>query len=250
MPGSAPGGHRHRLNMRTLFRWVFRILLVLVVVGILLGIGILLLKDSFAKSLAEKNLRDSTGMDAKISKLEVGLLTPTANLEGLKIYNSAEFGGGSFLEMPELRVEYVPEELREGKLHFKVLRLHIGEVHVVKTKDGRTNLDAIQKDAKKKSSGHKSKTNTPGVDFGGIDTVYLSVGKIVVTDLGNPKNNREIRVNLKDEVGRNLKTEAEVTAWFTFVVAKAMFQENARSGGTLDLGDLFQLFQGNPSRKR
>ena len=233
-----------------LFRWVFRIVLLLVVVGILLGIGLLLLKDSFAKSLAEKNLRDSTGMDAKIARLEVGLLTPTANIEGLKIYNSADFGGGSFLEMPELRVEYVPEDMRTGKIHFKVLRLHIAEVHVVKNKDGRTNLDAIHKESKKKSSGQKKKTDTPGVDFGGIDTVYLSVGKITVTDLGNPKNNREIRVNLKDEVGHNLKTEAELTAWFTFVVAKAMFQENAKSGGTIDLGDLFQLFQNNSSRKR
>jgi len=47
-------------------------------------------------------------MDARIEKMEVGLATPTVNLEGLKLYNTADFGGGTFLEMPELRVEYVP----------------------------------------------------------------------------------------------------------------------------------------------
>src|ERR1044071_1294157 len=101
--------------MKTFFRWVFRIAVTLIFLLIVLLVVGVLLKDIIAKSLAERNLRDNTGMDAKLEKMEVGLATPIVNLEGLKLYNTPDFGGGTFLEMPELRIEYIPEEIRGGK---------------------------------------------------------------------------------------------------------------------------------------
>src|SRR5512144_2709104 len=118
--------------MKTLFKWLVRIIVSLFLLAVLLLVIGVLLKDVIAKSLAERNLRDSTGMDAKISKLEVNLGTPTVNLEGLKLYNTPEFGGSTFLDLPELRIEYIPGDIREGKLHFKSVRLNLAEVHVVK----------------------------------------------------------------------------------------------------------------------
>jgi len=239
--------------MKTLFRWVFRIVLLLLVLVFLAAIAVLLLKDSFAKSLAEKNLRDATGMDARISRLEVGLLTPTVNLEGLKIYNTPEFGGGTFLDLPELRVEYEPGDIRGGKLHFKSVRLNLAEVDIVKNKEGKLNTDALEKEAKKKTNGEKKKTDKPGVDFGGVDTVYLSIGKMRVIDLANPANNQEVTVGIKNEIGHNLHTEAEVAAWFQLAIMKAALQQafqTPRSTNTAALGNLFNFFQTKPSRKR
>jgi ribosomal protein S25 len=224
--------------MRTIFRWLFRLALLLVVLGVLLGIGGMLLKDPIARSLAEKNLRDSTGMDAKIARFDVGILTPTVNVEGLKVYNRPEFGGGSFLELPELRLEYDPDLLRQGKLRLKTVRLHIAEVTIVKGKDGKTNIEAIEKEAKKKSGGEKKRTDTPGVDFDGIDTVYLTVGKIKVVDLTNPRQSQEINVGLKDEVGRNLKTEADVVSWLGTIVLKLYIQEMFKKPGESSLRSL------------
>src|SRR6185503_5385568 len=152
--------------MKTFFRWTIRIVVTLVFLLIVLAVVGVLLKDIIAKSLAERNLRDNTGMDAKIEKMEVGLMTPTVNLEGLKLYNNPDFGGKTFLEMPELRMEYVPDDIRGGKLHLKTVRLHIAEVHIVKSKDGRTNFEEVQKETKRKARGEKEKTDKPGVDFG------------------------------------------------------------------------------------
>src|ERR1043166_5360369 len=196
--------------MKTFFRWVIRIFVTLFILVVLLAVVAVLLKDVIAKSLAERNLRDNTGMDARIEKMEVGLGTPTITLEGLKLYNTPDFGGGTFLEMPELRVEYAPEDIRSGKLHFKTVRLNLAEVHIVRNKNGKTNIDLMQKEVKRKSAGQKSKSNTPGVDFGGIDTLYLKIGKIKITDEGNPRNNEEINLGSSEQVGKNLKTEAEV----------------------------------------
>ena len=154
--------------MKFLFKWLFRIGVTLVCLFVLLVVVAVLFKDIIAKSVAERNLRDSTGMDAKISKLEVGLGTPTVNLEGLKLYNTPDFGGSTFLDLPELRVDYLPDDIRDGKLRFKTLRLNLAEVHIVKNKQGKTNLEMLQKQTKKTSSGRKTKSDTPGVDFGGI----------------------------------------------------------------------------------
>lgn len=211
--------------MKSILRWTIRICITLLCLTLLLAILAVLLKDIIAKSLAEKNLRDNTGMDAQIAKLEVGLATPTVNLEGLKLYNTADFGGGTFLDMPQLRIEYVPGDIRAGKLHFKTVRLNLSEVHIVKNKSGRTNIELMQKESKKKTSGQKDKSNIPGVDFGGIDTLYLSVGKIRITDEANPKNNQVIDLGVKEEVGNNLKTEAEITEWFKGVMLKVAFRE-------------------------
>jgi len=208
--------------MKTFFRCLVRLAVTLVLLFIVLVVVALLLKDAIAKNLAERNLRDSTGMDAKISNLEVGLLTPTLSMEGMKLYNTSEFGGGTFLDMPELRMEYIPGEVRDGKLHFKTLRLHLSELTIVKTKDGKTNLDVLDKQMKQKTARDKKKTDKDPVEFGGIDELYLTIEKLKVIDLGNPQNNREINLGLKDEVGRNLKTEAEITGWFGLVVIKLM----------------------------
>jgi hypothetical protein len=78
----------------------------------------------------------------------------------------------------------------------------------------------LQKETKKKSSGQKEKTDKPGVDFGGIDTLYLTIGKIRITDERDPRNNDVIDIGLKDEVGRNLKTEAELAQWFQVVMLR------------------------------
>jgi uncharacterized protein involved in outer membrane biogenesis len=218
--------------MKTLFKWLVRLAVTLAFAAVLLLVVGVLLKDVIAKSIAERNLRDSTGMDAKISKLEVNLSTPTVNLEGLKLYNRPEFGGSTFLDLPELRIEYVPGDIRNGKLHFKTVRLHLAEVHVVKNKDGKTNIDMLQKESKKKSSGQKDKTDKPGVDFGGIDTLYLTVGKIRITDESDPRNNEIIDVGIKDEVGKNLKDEAAITQWFNGVLIRLAFREAMTSSRT------------------
>ena len=208
--------------MKMLFRWAFRIAVTLILLFIVLAVVAVLLKDVIAKNLTERNLRDNTGMDAKISNLEVGLLTPTLSMEGMKLYNTAEFGGGTFLDMPELRMEYIPDEVRGGKLRFKTLRLHLSEVTIVKGKDGKTNLDVLDKQMKNKAARDKKKTDKDPVEFGGIDELYLTIEKLKFVDLGNPQGNREINLGVKDEVGRNLKTEAEITAWFQLVVFKLM----------------------------
>lgn len=210
--------------MKTFFRWAVRIAVTLMCLAVVLVVLVVLLKDVIAKSLTEKSLRDNTGMDARISKLEIGLATPTVTMEGLKLYNTPQFGGGTFLDMPELRVEYVTPDVREQKLRLKTVRLNLAEVHIIKGKDGKTNLDHMDKEVKRRAR-EKKKSGEHDDVFGGIDTLYLTVGKIRITDELDPRNNGEFNLGLKEEVGRNLKTEEDVQGWFGSVLIKVAIRE-------------------------
>lgn len=218
--------------MKTFFRWLFRLGVALFLLVIVLAVVAVVLKDVIAKSLTELNLRQNTGLDAKIAKMEIGLATPVVNVEGLKLYNPDDFGGGTFLEMPELRVEYVTADLKAGKVRFKTVRLNLAEVHIVKNKSGKTNLEMMQKLSKERSGKTDGGGGVPGVDFGGIDALYLTVGKIRITDEGDARNNDLIEVGVKEEVGRNLKTEADVAVWFSSVLFKVAAREmyNPKTG--------------------
>lgn len=219
--------------MKTFFRWLFRTCVALVILAVALAVIAVVLKDVIAKSLTERNLRQNTGMDAKIAKMEIGLATPVVSLEGLKLYNTDDFGGSTFLEMPELRVEYAPDDVRAGKVRFKTVRLNLAEVHIVKNKSGKTNLEMMQKLSKKRSEDKDGGGGgVPGVDFGGIDALYLTVGKIRITDESDPRNNDVIDVGVKEEAGRNLKTEADIAVWFSGVLFKVAAREmyNAKNG--------------------
>jgi uncharacterized protein involved in outer membrane biogenesis len=211
--------------MKTLFKWIFRLCFTLGLLLIVLLVAFALLKNEIAKALTERNLRAETGMDAKISKVEVNFGTPTLNIEGLKLYNPPDFGGSTFLDLPELRVEYATDEILERKLRFKTLRIHLNEVHIVKNKKGQTNLQLLDEMAKKKDAKRKKKSDTPGVDFGGVDTLYLTVGRIRITDQSDPRNDEVIELGIKDEVGKNLKDEDDMRQWFNGVLLRLAIRE-------------------------
>ena len=113
--------------IRRLIRWTVYAVILFVV---LLTAGILLM-DTILGQLAVRQVRRDTGMDVKIGRMEVGLFSPTITIENLKLYNTAEFGGGEFLNMPELHVEYDLAAARAGKLHLKLIRLNLAEIHVI-----------------------------------------------------------------------------------------------------------------------
>src|SRR6185436_3175625 len=159
--------------MRRLFRWA---LYAFIMVVVLIVAGVLLL-DTMAKSLVESRIRAETGMDVKIGKLVIGLASPTITVEEFKLYNTSEFGGSPFVEMPELHLEYDREALYSGKLHLKLARLNLAEVYVIENKDGKSNVQELQKKQPKPSNISTNKTSGPPLEFLGIDTLNVTISK-------------------------------------------------------------------------
>ena len=57
--------------MKRLFRWLFRLL----ILAIVLLVALVLLKDIIIKAVVEARLREATGMSVTIERLELGLMS-------------------------------------------------------------------------------------------------------------------------------------------------------------------------------
>jgi hypothetical protein len=191
--------------MKRIFRWALR----LFVVGVVLAVAGVLLLDTIAREVLQSWLRAETGMEVKIGKLNIGLLTPTLAIEGLKLYNTPEFGGAPCLDLPELFVEYDRDALRARKLHFRLVRLSIAEVAIVREKHGRMNLQGIGE--KGKAAGAAIQVRAPAFSFAGIDMLNLSFQKLRVSNLEPPVRMQEVNLNLTNQAFPNLKSGDDLT---------------------------------------
>jgi uncharacterized protein involved in outer membrane biogenesis len=203
--------------IRFVFRWAFRLL----VLAIVLIVAALLLKDKVARNYAEHKIRQETGFEARISGLEFSLFSPTLRLENVTLYNPAEFGGGPMLDVPDAQIEYDRSELALGKVHLKLLRLNVRELHLVESASGRTNLiDLLSRVAPDMLTGGDHRKEKAGA-FAGIDMLNLSVGKVRYTNIRLPRRNQEISVGLQNEMVRNIKTEQDLTALLFKILLRA-----------------------------
>ena len=195
--------------MKKLFKWLFRLALVLVVLIVLL----ILLRDPIAKAWVETRIRQQTGLPVKIGKLSVGLRQPTLSIDNFKLGNSPDFGGSTFIGVPLLRVQYDLAALRSRRIHLNTVLLNLGELHIVQNKDGKTNLQALQERATEKSS-----SSGPGgatAEFDGIDTLTLTVGRLKFTSAKDEARNEEAYVGYKNETVKNVRSFKDLEPLFT-----------------------------------
>lgn len=191
--------------IRWLTRWCFRLL----VLALLLLLGLWLTMDQISKEVTEKRLEEWTGLSASIGRMEVGWLRPTVRLENVLLYNSAEYGGTPCLSVPELWVEYDRGALWNRRLHFKVLRLNVAELHVVEGREGRLNLEGVRQrlaTASARQGANPSNTSDGKLKFGGIDTLVLSLGRVRYSSLRQAETRGYYQLQVEDWVQTNLAT--------------------------------------------
>jgi uncharacterized protein involved in outer membrane biogenesis len=186
--------------MFRLIKWLF----ILLFVAIALIVGLLLSKDAIAKAAAEQQIRAQTGMDVKIGRFSIGLLSPVVTIENFKLYNTPEFGGTPFLDIPELHLEYDRVAFARRQLRITLLRLNLAELTLVRNDRGKTNIASFA------AAPPRAVKPTNMVQFVGVDVMNLSVGKAHFIDLNNPGKNREFKANLQNQVFRNVKTTGDL----------------------------------------
>jgi hypothetical protein len=193
--------------MRTLFRWAFRLLILLLV----LFVAAILLLDTVAREIFEYKLTQRTGLEVKIQSVNVGLLNPRLTVEGLVIYNRPEFGGSPMIDLPELHVDYDRSALWSRKVHLRLLRVNLAQLSVVEDANGRLNLQVLQKYANRTGgTAISTKPGPGGYQFAGIDTLNLTLGTGYFRSLKNPAMNDTLTPRMTNEI--YLKVNS-ATAW-------------------------------------
>ena len=190
--------------MRSLFKWLFRLsfLLVLLIVALVLG------KDAMIKAAVERQIRAQTGMDVKIRRFSVGIFSPVVTIEDLRLFNTPEFGGTPFVDIPELHVEYDRAALAQRKLHIKLLRFNLAELNIVRNEAGQTNLVSMMN--KTAPQRPRNPSGVPEIEFAGIDVLNLSLGRLRLLDLKDRQRSGELYIGLRDQVFRNVKSQSDL----------------------------------------
>ena len=116
-----------------------------VIVGIFVAIvvGVVLAKNVIAKTAIIGGVRAMTGLDVQIRGMQVGLLKRAVGIQSLVLNNPAGFPDPIMMDLPEMYVAYDLGAFLAHKVHLQEVRLHVKEFHVIKDRQGRLNLDAL-----------------------------------------------------------------------------------------------------------
>jgi hypothetical protein len=156
-------------------------------------------------------------MDAEIGSFHFALTSPTIRIQNFKLYNPPEFGGTPFLDIPEVYVEYDRAALARKEIHITLMRFNLGELDIVKSQAGQTNIFALGLKLPAKNSGGSSNAvvdlkKQTGYDFKGIDTLNISIGKFKYIDLQDPQKSREQTIGLENVVIPKVKSSADLAS--------------------------------------
>ena len=195
--------------IKFIFKWAFRLILLAVVLVVVFFLSL----DTILRVVMENRIRAQTGMDAEIGKFHLGLTEPVVTIKNLKLYNSPEFGGTPFLDIPEIHIEYDRLALAKHEIHLTLMRFNLGELDIVKNEAGQTNIFSLGVTLPdKKSSGVAAaefKKQT-GFEFKSIDVLNVSVGTAKYIDLKDQRNNRTQKIGIENLPLRNVKSAADL----------------------------------------
>jgi hypothetical protein len=203
--------------MKTLFRWAFRLLILLVV----LAVAAILLLDTVAREVLESQLTDRTGLEVRIGAVKIGLLNPRLTVERLVVYNRPEFGGSPMIDLPELHAEYDPGALWSRKIHLRLLRVNLAQISVVEATNGRLNLQVVDRRLRQSGGPAASGSHTSGgYEFAGIDTLNLTLGTGYFRSLRNPALNETLTPRMTNEVYLKVNSPAAFDSLLNLVLLK------------------------------
>jgi uncharacterized protein involved in outer membrane biogenesis len=194
---------------RRLLKWLLRLFFVAVVLVVVL----LLCRNAILRMVIEHNIHAQTGLNVEIGHFELGLATPSIEIQDLKIYNPPAFSNTTFVNIAEIHAEFDRDALLKREFHVTLLRFNLNELNIVKSPDGTTNIFELAKVAPTKSS---TGISTPsfkeqtGYDFTDIDSLSVTFNKAKYIDLQNPANNREQTIGMTNCLVPNVKSISDL----------------------------------------
>ena len=207
-----------------MFKWTVRLLLILVAIVAIAWLA----KDSVIRIVTENRIEDDTGLRVQIGRMSTAPGSAAVTLRDVKVYNTAEFGGTLFLDIPELHVQIEPAALGRRKLRIERLRVNLAEISIVRNQSGRTNIFSIAKEVEERKRKKRRRGGRDDFEFEGIDMLTLSLGKARFIDIGNPSATSEVSLNMTNQAFPDMRTEADVYGM--------LFMVWLRSGGRFSLG--------------
>ncbi len=164
-------------------------------------------KNQAIRSVIVMKARAGLSAPVTINSFSMSFLRQKVAIKGLIIHNPKEFPKGLVIDIPSIFVDYDIFSLLRKKLHLALLAIDLKEVHIVKDKEGKTNLDALKTAAQqKKPAEANEQKERPAPMRLQIDTLTLNIGKVVYEDYsaGEKPVVQVYDINLKNKVYKNI----------------------------------------------
>ena len=191
------------------------------VIGLLLLLAAaIIFKNPLLKTIARWNIKSTTGLETSIGAFDLDFGRSRLQITRFRIYNPPGFGKAVLFDIPEIYLQFDPQEASDGKLRFKEVRFNMAEANVVRNTNGVTNLEALKDALETNGSSYSNK-----LAFGGIDKLVVNLGQVNYTDLKQPENNTQMHLDVKDEVVRNLQSSEDVEKWMMALLMRLTIQQ-------------------------
>lgn len=182
-----------------------------------------LARDWLLREWLVHRLGQVTGLPSHLAAIRTDVRAGTVRLDGLKLENSPDFGGGTLVAIPELVVELDATALRRREYRLRSARLHLAECNVVRNPQGETNLIVLRQTVERRAGLTEAiLVAPPGLRFAGVDRLELTVGTVRLTDLSRtPPVTQAFEVGITNEVVRHVRTLDD----FTPLLLQVLFRE-------------------------
>lgn len=107
----------------------------------------------------QNTLAQRTGFPVSASSFNINPLAGRITLKDFEIKNPAEFGGGTFIKVPNFAIEADINTLMSQKIHIRELNLHVAEVTLVTNEAGLKNTQVFAEKLRGKTEA--APANTP-----------------------------------------------------------------------------------------
>ncbi|MCF7871288.1 MAG: hypothetical protein K9L95_02195 [Candidatus Omnitrophica bacterium] len=194
-------------------------LIVVLIVLVVLVLGLFLAKNAIAKFAISKGVKATTGLKLGIESIDVGIFTPVVSAKGLTIYNPSNFTARKMAGMPVFYLNYDLGSFLRGGVHLRKLKMNLEKIVIVKNKEGKLNLETLEKIAKKEKAKEAKKEEGKKKEFK-IDFLALKIGDVLYKDYsqGESAKVEKFEVNLD----QNYKNITDPHSLMSLILVKAL----------------------------
>lgn len=157
-------------------------------------------KDSIIRFTAEKAGSSVLGARISIGWFSWDIAASRVTARKIMIDHPPGYEKGDFVNIPEVTVKYNPKKLSHGEWHIPLVLIDIKEMMVIKSKEGKLNIDSLK-------VLHPEKNVKSTVPPFKIDELKLNVGRVIYKDYSVKKLEPNIlvyNINFKNKAIKDI----------------------------------------------
>lgn len=182
----------------------------LVTIVLVVALGLFLGLDVLVRQAIRTSLERKIGVSVQLESARLGIRDGSLHLRSLVISNPPGFGLDPLLSLPELYLRYDGSAAASNVLRFSEVRLHLESLNLRVDAQGRTNLMELAAHSggvpTLSSNTNATLTLPNGMEFGGIDRLTVTAGRVSLQDA------RDARKNAVYDLGLTNRTVTQVTS--------------------------------------